>query len=329
MNASPLEGTNAMNAISLRPARPESDFSRLAAWFTILEGETNTEESLTRYFERDRDRILRVMVAEESAGAPLGFSWLERSRANPNRAVLSLYVLPEHRRQGIGSRLYADLEQAARELVADRLRVSIWDNTPADRGFAERRGFAEHIHSMAFSLDLATFDDRPYDAIIERLKAEGFHFTSMEELGNTEEAQRRLYILNDTAAASTLGSDGEHPWESFEDFQQHVCQTDWYKPGGQFVAIDTATGNWAAMSAITRLEGNDYAYNLFTGVDFPYRGRKLAQAVKVHALRYARDVLKATSVHTNHNSKNPPILAIDRKLGYVQIPGLYVMEKAL
>ncbi|MCK7481789.1 MAG: GNAT family N-acetyltransferase [Candidatus Moduliflexus flocculans] len=75
------------------------------------------------------------------------------------------------------------------------------------------------------------------------------------------------------------------------------------------------------MSAITRFEGADYAYNLHTGVDKRYRGRKVAQAVKVLALRFARDVLKVGEVRTNHNSQNDPMIAIDRKFGYVQTHG--------
>jgi len=148
-------------------------------------------------------------------------------------------------------------------------------------------------------------------------------------LGNTEEAQRRLYALNDTASASTPGQGGEHAWISFEDFQQSVCGSSWYKPAGQIVAIDTTDGTWAAMSAITRMEGRDYAYNLFTGVDLPYRGRKLGQAVKVLALRYARNELKANIVRTHHNTRNLPMIAIDTKFGYRQLPGSFLMEKKL
>lgn len=98
---------------------------------------------------------------------------------------------------------------------------------------------------------------------------------------------------------------------------------------GQMVVIDTRTGEWAAMSAITRFAGRDYAYNLFTGVDARYRGRKLGQAVKVIALRYARDVLGAHIVRTHHNTKNEPVLAIDRKFGYTVLPGEFVMVKEL
>jgi RimJ/RimL family protein N-acetyltransferase len=64
-------------------------------------------------------------------------------------------------------------------------------------------------------------------------------------------------------------------------------------------------------------------------VDKNYRGRKLGQAVKVLALRYARDVLKVDTVRTNHNAQNAPMIAIDRKLGYVQTPGFFMMVKKL
>jgi RimJ/RimL family protein N-acetyltransferase len=189
------------------------------------------------------------------------------------------------------------------------------------------RGYQALQHLIGMELDLDKFDERPYQEIINRLKNNGFQFTSMEALGNTEEAQRKLYLLNDTAASETMGGLGEHSWASFEDFQKRVCQSDWYIPGGQIVVIDTATGTWAAMSAITRLQGTDYAYNLFTGVDWRYRGRQLAQAVKATALCYARDVLKVRTVRTHHNSQNLPMIHIDRKFGYVDLPGHYTMEK--
>jgi RimJ/RimL family protein N-acetyltransferase len=225
--------------------------------------------------------------------------------------------------------LYADLLQIAREAQVKKLRVSVRDTSPEFRAFTERRGFTEKRHHVGMALDLKKFDDRPYDGIIANLEEEGFQFTSMEALGNTEEAQRKLYHLNNNASISTPGQDGEAAWSSFEDFQKSVCQSDWYKPSGQMVVIDKTTGSWAAMSAITRLEGNDFAYNLFTGVERPYRGRKLGQAVKVLALRYARDVLMADTVHTHHNTKNLPMIAIDRKLGYTLLPGTFLMEKNL
>jgi GNAT superfamily N-acetyltransferase len=325
-----------MGTIVLRPADPERDFGQLAAWFSLLEDEPTTEAGLKEYYGKTLNRIIQI-AAKDEQGELLGFYWATRDRMVSDRLNFFLFVKPEQRGQGIGRQLYEDLAQAVIEAQAKKLRVSVWDNYPEWRAFAERRGFSERSHQIAMALDLEAFDDRPYDEIFAKLKGEGFQFTSMEALGNTEEAQRKLYILNDTTDIETPGADGEHSWDSFEDFQERVCRADWYKPGGQMVVLDTtshgvtgaAIGPFVAMSAITRLEGNDYAYNLHTGVDRPYRGRKLAQAVKVLALRYARDVLKATTVHTHHNSKNLPMIAIDRKFGYIQTPGTFSMEKIL
>ncbi len=348
-----------MKNIVLRPA--ENDFKQLAIWFSILDNEPEDEVHLREEYEEKKSRIIQ-QIAVDTNGKLVGFYWALRDRVVADRTRFWLFVEPEWRGQGIGGLLYehlcaevqrcasaeyggAEYGGACAEYSAHTLRVSIWDNHPEYRAFAERRGFVEKTHQIAMELDLANFDDRPYDAIIARLENEGFRFTSMEELENSssgynrEEAQRKLYILNDTTAATTPGSDGEHSWSSFEDFQKNVCQSDWYKPGGQIVAIDTAgdvpgRGAWAAMSAITRFAGaravpSSYAYNLFTGVDVPYRGRKLGQAVKVIALRYARQVLQVNTVRTHHNAKNLPMIAIDRKFGYIQQPGTYLMEKVL
>jgi len=317
-----------MKKIYMHAAEPDRDFGQLAAWFSSLEDEPTTEAGLKDEYEKIKARIIQK-VAKDEQGELLGFFWASRHKFVEGLVYFYLFVKPEQRGQGIGRQLYAVMMRAVEEVHVKKLRVSVRDINLQDRAFAERRGFNELRHNFMMELDLDTFDDQPYDATITELQRQGFQFTSMEALGNTVEAQRKLYLLNDATSATTPGVWGEHSWESFEDFQKSVCQVDWYKPGGQMVVIDHTTGDWVAISAITRLEGNDYAYNLFTGVDERYRGRKLGQAVKVVALRYARGVLDVHKVHTHHNMKNLPMIAIDRKFGYVQMPGFYSMEKSL
>ena len=318
-----------MKTVTLRPARPEGDFGQIAALFSLEEDSPTTESALMADYEAHRQRIFRLMVAENDDGALLGFNWATRSKADAGEANFYVIVHPEYRQQGVGSQLYEDVERAALAAEIQKLMISIRDTCPQCREFAEKRGFHELRHSIGMSLQLGAFDDRAYDGLLEKLRAQGFQFTCMEALGNTEDAQRKLYALNDTAAADTPGSEGIHPWVSFEDFQKSVCEANWYIPAAQMVVIDTATSDWAAMSAITRFEGVDYAYNLFTGTDRRYRGRKLAQAVKTLALRYARETLKVAVVKTHHNANNAPMIAIDRKFGYVQTPGNFAMEKLL
>jgi GNAT superfamily N-acetyltransferase len=312
----------------LHPGDPHRHFDQIAAWLAFLEDEPNTGTSLRDYYHKNRDRILQI-TAQDSAGTLLGFYWATRSTNQPGSYYFYLYVDPPHRLQGIGGLLYDHLLHSLTAASAALLRLDVWDDCPEGRLFVERRGFTQTEHHLAMHLDLEHFDDAPYQDHIDRLQSQGFRFTTMAELGNTDEAQRRLYQLNDTAASETPGSDGRHPWADFEDFQRDVVQADWYKPGGQFVVIHEPTGDWAAMSAITRFEGDDSAYNLFTGVDSRYRGCKLGQSVKVLALRFAREHLGVRQARTYHNTKNEAILAIDRKLGYLQGRGKYLMKKVI
>jgi GNAT superfamily N-acetyltransferase len=316
-----------MTEVHFRPAEPNRDFMQLADWFTIIEDQINTEPGLKEYYEKQKERTT-ICMAETESGERVGFYWASRDKTEPDRTTFTLYVKPNWRGQGIGSSLYNEI---VRNLPPDikRLRTMVTDTNPNDKAFAERRGFIEKTHHFGMELDLKTFDDRPFEVVIAKLKSDGFLFTSMEELGNTEEAQRKLYLLNDSTAKTTPGTEGESPWVSFEDFQQNVCQSDWYKPGGQKVVIDTSTGTWVAMSAITRFKDTDYAYNLMTGVDPSYRNRKLGQAVKVTAIRYAREILKVDKIRTHHNMFNKPMIAIDQKLGYTMLPGTFRMEKVL
>ncbi len=315
-----------MNTIALRSPEPERDFGEIAALVSTQEEFAQSKQDLLEDYQKNETTRLRFQVAEDEAGEFMGFSWAWRHWLHPDQADFYVVVKPEHRRRGAGNCLYDDLLAAVEAQGIKLLGTGVMEDSPESLGFVERRGFYEVRHGIHMELDLDAFDDRPYDAVIARLKAEGFRFTSMEELGNTEEAQRQLYALNDAAQRSTLGQTGDPAWASFEEFRKSVCGAKWYRPAGQIVAID-ATGKWAAMSAISIVGDVDHAYNLFTGVDIPYRGRQLGQAVKVLALRYAREGLKVHTVQTDHNMMNNPMIAIDRKLGYCQMWGKYIMEK--
>lgn len=316
-----------MKTFNLQPANPEQDFEQIAAWFSILEDEPTSKNRLIEYYEKHQERITQ-MVAKDEHGQLVGFCWIVRIRLKPESAAIHLFVKPEERGQGIGRYLYNELVKAIENTELKKLHVSIFDTCLECKEFAERRNFIEQRHEFKMMLDLATFNDKPYENIIVKLRDEGFQFTSMEALGDTEEARYKLYTLNTTTDMETLGSNGKPAWDSFDDFQKRVCQSDWYKSGGQIVAIDTITGEWAAMCALTRLGWHDHHANiLYTGVASKYRRRKLALGVKVLALRYARDVLQADMVYTDNNAQNFPIIALNRQLGYVLLPGTFFMEK--
>lgn len=318
-----------MNTPILRQLDFDKDLAAVAALFVSEMDEAESVESLRKFLEEHGDRNLGVHVAVDEKDNLVGFNWLFRDKEIPERAQAYLVVQPECRKQGVGRLLLADLENAARQAGILDVRSTVPDKNPEYLRFAKDHACEVLKHVIGMELNPALLDLEPFKNLVQALEAQGFHFTSMLALGDTPGARENLFRLNDTASSQTMGSDGEHSWTDFEDFNQSVCESDWYKPAGQLVVIERHTGRWVAMSAITRFEGSDYAYNLFTGVDEDYRSRGLARAVKALALEYARDNLGVTRVRTHHLEANLPMIAVDRHLGYEVIPGYYTVRKVL
>jgi RimJ/RimL family protein N-acetyltransferase len=318
-----------LTEIEIIPLDPGVHFPAVADLMNTIETEPNTSESLAEWYEKQDQAGIRFAVAVSPAGLVQGFNGLYRTNTNLDRYFgMYLVVASELWGQGLGSVLYTHLIHQANELGVRTLRTRVRDNSEYSLRFAKRHGFMEKKHSVEMMLDLNAWDDQKYAPLLQALQEQGFCFTNMAELGDSQEARQKLYALNNSAAATDPGSDGIPPWSSFEQFDRDVCNSSWYHPDAQIVAIDTHSGLWAAMSAITVFSGADHAYNLFTGTDVHYRGRKLAQAVKTIALRKAR-TFGVNAVRTNHNSENAAMIAIDIKLGYQRTPGTFVMEKEL
>ncbi len=84
-----------MKTITLRPVELDRDFGQLAELFTAEQNEPTTESSLRADHEAHKERILRLMVAEDELGELLGFNWMTRSRFDPKQAYL--YVIVKRR----------------------------------------------------------------------------------------------------------------------------------------------------------------------------------------------------------------------------------------
>jgi L-amino acid N-acyltransferase YncA len=318
-----------LNPITYQPADPARHFAAIARLMTGEESEPTTESSLLDWYQRLLEAGMWLNVVTSPDDRVLGFNSLYCLTSERER-LYGMYVIVDaaYRNCGLGSLLLDNLLIQAKEIGARTLVAWVRDAFEDGIRFAARAGFEQKTHSIGMAFNLLEWDEARYSPLVQSLEQQGFRFTSMAELGDTPEAHRKLYALNNSAAADDPGSRGVGPWASFENFERAVCQADWYRPDGQIIAIDTHSGDWAAMSAITVFDGADHAYNLFTGTDRHYRGRGLAQAVKSLALRRARSY-GVDTVRTSHTSENAPMIAIDTKLGYVRTHGVLTLEKEL
>jgi GNAT superfamily N-acetyltransferase len=309
---------------NVRPLDVEKDFPRVAELMTRVETKPVTVEILQDREKKWSEQDLRHrLVATDADGNIIAYAQAHhRDYEKPGYFRLWVIVEPLHSRQGLGSRLTAELEAFANQHEATRLSVTLRDNDRAAQGFAERRGFRTERHIFESALELTAFDPAPFAGIREEVEASGLHFFSFADTDGSEAAQRKLYDLNTITGYDQPGGEDE-PARPFEQFAKDVFGGYWFRPDGQIFAAEGE--HWVGMAAVGEIAPG-VMYNMHTGVLREYRGRKIAQALKLLALDFCRKH-QASSIRTNNDSRNAPMLAINHKLGYRPEPGWHILLK--
>jgi ribosomal protein S18 acetylase RimI-like enzyme len=308
----------------VRPARPESDIQGIAAIVNTFEREPLALDTVQGWFEHmPPGRIARRMVATDDHDSVIGYSViLHESWWPDHHFYLWLAVDPQWRQRGLGLALYQDAQALLEAQGAALLRSEVQDDDAVSLRFAERHGFAVERHLFASRLDLTAFDEAPYGSLLATQDAAGIRFFTMADVGDSPAARHKLYELNANTGLDIPGADGSYM--PFDEFERWVCGARWYNPAGQLLAADG--DRWIGLCAVQLLPKAQGAHNLMTGVLEPYRGRKIALALKLLAIRYAREH-GARYIRTDNDSLNAPMLAINQKLGYKPQPGKYLLIK--
>ncbi len=308
--------------ITFRPLNLETDVARFAELRSVLSPKPITAQQILEWEEHfPRDAIHRRVVAADARGVIVGYNNATHLPFMlPHSFWIEAVVASEFRRQGIGARLAQrdDALAFARTQGATRLECEMRDHEPAWLKFAQARGFGIDRHIFDSTLDLAAFDETRFAGVIEAVQAQGIRFLTLADAGNTEANQRKLYELNKRNSLDIPGSEGTFP--RFEDFRKFVFESSWFRADGQILAADGE--RWVGLGAVGYFANTNSTCNMHTGVLKEYRGRQIALALKLLAIRYSR-ACGAARLRTDNDSQNAPILAINRKLGYQPEPGVY------
>ncbi len=315
----------AASPLSFRLADPASgDYARFAALITQVEGQAITADTLRSWDAGKIEGDISRRYAACIDGQVVGYGLIDKAAIAQTPAfTIWLTIDAPHRRKGRGGQLYACLVEQARELGATAFISECRDDDPESLAFAQKRGFSIRRHAFDSQLDLTTFDPQLLRSIVDAVKAQGIRFTSLAAEGNTEAAQRKLFELNTVTASDNPSSDGQTR-NTFENFQAKVLSAAWFRPDGQILAVDG--DRFVGLGAVGFESDGITAFNAFTGVDRAYRGRRIAQALKILAAQYARSQ-GARVIITDNDSENAPMLAVNDRLGYVRQPGTYWLIK--
>lgn len=306
---------------SIRVADPAADYERIAELISLAEPEPITADTIHEWDKRmSPGKIRRRAVATLPNGRIIGYSLvLHESWMPEGRFLVWMIIDPEERQHGIGATFYDEALQFALDSGAEVIESEVQESNTEALRFAERLGYGVERHVFSSRLNLAIFDDSQFDGLLERIEGQGIRFTTLLAEGDTEAARRKLHALNTQIAiddpANTSGS-----FSNFEEFNQTISTASWFNPAGQILAVDGE--RYVGLAAVGFYERTNSMHNMITGVDREYRGRGIAQALKLLAIYYAK-AMGADYITTNNDSQNAPMQAVNHKMGYLPHSGIY------
>jgi GNAT superfamily N-acetyltransferase len=140
--------------IRLETPSIERQFEQWARIMERVEGDVYDVDELAHVIQDDEESAwILASRGDEALGCGVG---------RPSSIAGSLYamarVLPEHREQGVGTRLYEELSEHAARLGLTSLWGRIVEGDAASLRFAENRGFREVGREYEVVLDVAEAD---------------------------------------------------------------------------------------------------------------------------------------------------------------------------
>jgi GNAT superfamily N-acetyltransferase len=310
---------------TIETANPDLHYDALARFLNHFEPDPIAAADIREWDRRSEGHIVRRSIVRNDEGDVIAYGVVHHGPWNqPHEFYLWIGVAATERRQGMGQALYDHALTTIRSHDGTALVSEVGEDQAAGLRFAQRQGFVQHKHTFQSKLDLHQFDESAFSVMVDGVQAQGIRLYSLADVADTPTARRQLYAINQQMTLQDPGVDG--PFPAFEQFEKDVFAAPWYRPAGQWLAADG--DHVIGMCAVGYFQESNSMYNMMTGVAEAYRGRGIAQALKVQAIRWAK-AYGADYIRTNNNSENAPMLAINRKLGYEPQPGSYKFTKTL
>jgi GNAT superfamily N-acetyltransferase len=309
-----------------------ADYAGLADLAVSIDPETSTTAESARYRDTTREpRIrLRRLVAEADQrlvgmGQVMHIWW----NFHPRRYVLRVEVDPEWRGRGLGGTLFNRLWASVTTWNAELVRSNTSAAAPRGAAFLERRGFREWRRRWESVLTVSEADTSAVDAGAARALAAGVEIDTFAAAlpRRGERLPHDLYELEMLANRDEPAVEASGEILSLTQFVATELDIPNALPEAHFLAFDGPR-----LVGVSRLAQDprhaDVLHQAFTGVHPDYRGRGIAQALKVHTIAYAR-THGARQIRTTNDSTNAPMIHINDAIGFRRAAATVVFERRL
>lgn len=283
--------------ITLREVETEAD---VLTWLAIR-ARIDPEHPITRAnFDDRRGEHGRTDLLAFVGAEPVGAAWAYLPYASESSEFVnvSVRVLPEARRVGVGSALFRRVSEHARELRRLRLYTVTRHDDADTLRYLGVRGYVELTRMEDVALDLHAVHVEPETP--RRIEIVPF----------APEHERGMYDVSLEADADTPSPD---PFVagSFERWRSHdlgLCVIRELS----FVALDDRdVVGWATLGD----EHDGIAVHWMTGVARRARRRGIARALKTHQIDAARRA-GLRELRTQNDVANAPMRRVNERLGY-------------
>ena len=223
-------------------------------------------------------------------------------------------VVPERRRQGVGTALLGKIGRHARELGKQGLTVEVKEDDAESLAWMERRGFEEVERQKALELvvaDVAPVEPQPPDGVVVVPRA--------------PEHEHGMYAVGVEAGKDIPGLDADHE-PSFEQWRSFEIARPSRRPELAFVAL--SGGEVVGFASVDVFGESDTGWHGLTAVARAWRGLGVATALKQSQIEAARR-LGLRRLMTESEERNQPMRRLNAKLGYRAVPGMVVLRGPL
>jgi GNAT superfamily N-acetyltransferase len=288
--------------VEIRPGTTDADLEALLAVRNAVLSKDPIALAELRSWESQVKEMVHLLAWEDAG--PVGAANFGLLNTKPDPFAFA-WVLPEHRRRGIGSALYEAISGWASERGKDALEVWIEDSQPDGLAFARKRGFEEIGRELRVSLDLTTIDAPRVEP------PDGVTITTWAE---RPELIRGLYDVA-LEALPDIPGDEEEEIEPFEDWVAHQMQAG---PGDRkdatFIALAGEEVVGYSKFSLTEAQPK-VAHHDLTGGKRAWRGRGVARALKQAQIAWAKEA-GYERLETSNEERNEPIRRLNAAFGY-------------
>jgi GNAT superfamily N-acetyltransferase len=292
----------------------QQQFEQWAAILNRVSGDVFDVDEIQHFIESDDESAwLLALSGDEALGCGVG---------RPSSIQSSLYTMvrvrPEHRGQGVGTRIYEALSQHAHSLGRESLWGRVREDDIGSRDFVRNRGFREAGREYEVVLDTAHAEAPPEPP-------EGIELVSLAEQPGLE---RAVYEVDCEVGGDVPRPEGDDfEGQPFDRWREQYLEGPGAVPDTLIAALagDEVVGYTGLRR---RGASSPIAENMLTAVRRDWRRRGIATALKREQVARAR-AAGIQQIFTTNDETNAGMRGVNALLGYRPAPTHIVVSGPL